>query len=161
MKIVPLSDHPEFAETCAAWSFGEWGSQILGCKIEDSINRYQNTAKNMERNLPKTWVAVISDLPAGMISLKENDHEDHKDLAPWLASVYVHTDYREQGIASNLCNHVIKQAKKDGWDKLYLFTHTASKLYEKIGFEKIGAVRDTSGRRTNGEILMCKNLKEN
>ncbi len=158
MKIVPLSECPEFAETCAAWSFGEWSSQVKGRKISDSLLRYQETSQGNTNTLPITWVAVVDDRPAGMISLKENDHEDHQDLTPWLASLFVHSDYRGQDIARKLCTHVIEQAKDSGWDKIYLFTHSAPKLYEKFGFKNIGTVRDTSGRNAQGELLMCKNL---
>ena len=158
MNILSLSDCPEFAETCAAWSFGEWSSQVKGRKISDSLQRYQETARSKNNSLPKIWIAVVDDRPAGMISLKENDHEDHQDFTPWLASLYVHSDYRGQNIARKLCQHVIGHAKDSGWDKIYLFTHSAPKLYEKLGFENIGTVRDTSGRNAHGETLMCKNL---
>lgn len=159
MKIIPLSECPEFAEVCAAWSFGEWTSQIKGHTLSDSIKRYKDTAQNMGHSLPKTWVAVIDRRPAGMVSLKETEHEDREDLSPWLGSLFVHSSYRNQGIAGKLCVHIFREAKRSGFDKVYLFTHSAAAYYKRLGFEKIGTVRDPSGKHKDGETLMCRNLK--
>ncbi len=158
MDIVSLHERPEFADVCAAWSFGEWGCQVPGRRLEDSVTRYRQTAMNTS-GLQRTFLAVSEDRPAGMISLKEHDHPDHKDLSPWLASLYIHPAYRDQGMGTTLIRHLENFAKNEmGIERLYLFTHTAPKLYEREGWKEIKNIRDPSGLRATGEVLFAKDL---
>lgn len=144
IDIYPLSEKPEFAEICAVWSHGEWGAHMKNSSLQDTINCYKNKAKNSDK-IPLTWIGLINDKIAGMISLNEHDHEDHKDLSPWLASMFVHPTFRKKGYASALIQHLHKKAKKLGYDHLYLFTPDAMKLYEKNGWKVTGKVRDPRG----------------
>lgn len=157
-KIIPLKDMPQFADACAAWSYGEWSSQVSGRRLDSVIDRYRRTAQN-DNQLPMTWVAVSDNRPAGMISLKNEDHPVRTDLYPWLASVFVHPEYRGRGLARALIETATAQAR-DVFNvtKIYLFTHTAPDLYEKCGFNRIGIVADPAGIRPEGDILMMKEL---
>ncbi|PZP55383.1 MAG: GNAT family N-acetyltransferase [Micavibrio aeruginosavorus] len=157
-SIVNLSEKPEFADVCAAWSFGEWGSQIAGRTLEQNMTRYRNSA-GIKNELPCTWLALVNDRPAGMISLKDNDHPDHNDLSPWLASLYIHPEYRGKGLAAKLIAHVEDFAKTElKIPQLYLFTHTADALYKKRGWIEIKNIRDPSGIRPEGDTLFKKEL---
>lgn len=143
-SIHLLSEKPEFAETCAAWSYGSWGCFLKEANISRSIEGYKKRAQSTD-HIPLTWVGVINGKIIGMISLVECDHEDHKDLSPWLASMYVAQQYRNKGYASKLIQHLHKEAKNLGFDHLYLFTPDAMTLYEKNGWKVTGKVRDMSG----------------
>ncbi len=157
-SIVKLSEKPKFADVCAAWSFGEWGSQIADRTLEQNLVRYRGTASQTDK-LPLTWVIIVNDRPAGMISLKDNDHPDHNDLSPWLASLYIHPEYRGRGFAAKLIEHVENFAKTElKIQHLYLFTHTANELYKKQGWIEVKNIRDPSGMRPEGDTLFKKEL---
>ncbi len=157
-SIVELSEKSEFADVCAAWSFGEWGSQIAGRTLEQNLVRYRSTVSQSDK-LPLTWVIIVNDRPAGMISLKDNDHPDHNDLSPWLASLYIHPEYRGKGLAVKLIAHVENFAKTElKIPRLYLFTHTADALYKKQGWIEVKNIRDPSGIRPEGDTLFKKEL---
>ncbi|EJR92246.1 MULTISPECIES: GNAT family N-acetyltransferase [Bacillus cereus group] len=48
-----------------------------------------------------------------------------------------HPDYRHQGLATKLMNHIIKKYEKD-YDFIYLFANdTMLEFYPKFGFEKV------------------------
>jgi N-acetylglutamate synthase-like GNAT family acetyltransferase len=151
--IVPLSERKDLAPVCAAWSYSEWGCHLSGRSLEQVIRSYQKRAEN-KINMPLAWVCLVEDKPAGMISLKLDDHPDRKDLFPWLASLFVHPSFRNNGIAKNLFQPVMHEAKKLGYKKLYLFTETAQNLYAKLGFRQIGTVADPRGINPHGDILM-------
>ncbi len=156
--IVPLSEKPEFADCCAAWSFGEWGSQTIDAGIDRTIRRYRDTA-GRTGGLPATWVAVVNDHPAGMASLKADDHPDETVLSPWFASLFVHPLYRGMGLARTLLSHVETEAKKTfGYSRLYLYTGNAVSLYELQGWKKMRNVRDPMGIMPDGDVLMYKEL---
>ena len=157
-NIIPLGQRPELADVCAAWSFGQWGCQIRQKTLERVVEGYRETCKD-ESKPPVTWICLADEKPTGMIRLKMDDHPDHPELFPWLASLFVHPWYRKKGIASMLCRHVEKEAEhKYNFDKLYLFTPDAESLYERLGWKKIGTVRDPAGHRKDGEPLMMKML---
>jgi len=141
--IKPLSQCPEFINTCASWSFGEWGSQCQGAKLEDVIERYKNVAN--KNGFRQTWVAIIKDKPAGMISLTDQDHPDRKDLSPWLASLFVHPSFRGNGLSKRLADELESEALNRDIQTLHLHTPTAEKLYSRWGYEKIEDLRDPTG----------------
>ena len=157
-KIHPLSSFPDATQICAAWSFGEWGQSNPGKNLSDAVERYKKTARDMDDNLPASWLAILDNIVIGMASLKISDHPDLLNLSPWLASVYVHTDYRGIGVAKALCLHVKKQAYQRGFKELYLFTHTAEKMYEKLGWQKIKTLQTYNSTQQKPDILMVADL---
>lgn len=144
LLIAPLSKHPEYAETCAAWSFGSWGCHCKGRTLSKSIKGYKDRTKNQD-SIPLTWVGILNKKIIGMISLVENDHDERKDLSPWLASMFVHPDYREKGYASKLIQFLHGEAQKLGFKKLYLYTPDAQQLYLKNNWKITGQISNLSG----------------
>ncbi|GIP31012.1 GNAT family N-acetyltransferase [Paenibacillus sp. J2TS4] len=54
-----------------------------------------------------------------------------------LGTVMTHPDYRHQGLAAKLMNHIIEKYEKD-YDFIYLFANdTVLDFYPKFGFEKV------------------------
>jgi len=157
-SILPLSDAPEFADVCAAWSFGEWTSQVQGRTLDEAVTRYRQTAYNPDK-MPATWVAMKDNRPAGMISLKAADHPDYAELTPWMGSLYVHPLYRNQGCGTALMEHVEQKAAQDfDFNKIYLFTGEAQDFYVHLGWKEIAQVRDPSGIKPEGKTLMMKEI---
>lgn len=144
LEIYPLYQKPKFAQTCAAWGFGEWGAHMTNSSLEDNVAAYKKRTVE-SNNIPLTWIGTINEKIVGMISLDEHDHDDHKDLSPWLASMYIHPTFRKNGYATQLIQHLHTEAKKLGYNHLYLFTPDAMKLYEKNGWKITGKVRDPRG----------------
>lgn len=59
-------------------------------------------AKNLEsqlqrRSIPCAFVALDDGRPMGSASLVTYDMETHVEWSPWLASVFVHPDFRGRG----------------------------------------------------------------
>ena len=157
-NIIPLAEKPELVDCCAAWSYGEWGSQVATRSLMQVYEDYKTSIQGDA--LPVTWVALTDEgKPVGMARLKKNDHIEREDLKPWLGSLFVHPRYRGQGLSDKLCTHVETAARDTyGFDRIYLFTGTAEELYKKRGYERIGTVTDRSGFHKNGEPLMMKML---
>ena len=156
-SIQPLSEHPDFVETCAAWSFGEWGCLLEGKTLEQTIEGYKKKIKDTD--LPVSWIAIDQNKPIGMASLSKEDHPDRKDLSPWLASLFVHPEFRGKGCGKALARHVEQQAKEVyGYKKCYLFTRTAQTLYEKMDWKAVKSLRDPIGLSPDGVMLMEKAL---
>ena len=158
LKIYPLSEKPEYAETCAAWSFSQWGCHMHDANLSEMITDYKKRTKNTDA-LPLVWIAEINRQITGMVALKEEDGYPQSmcDMKPWLAAVFVHPSFRNQGIAKRLIEVLLQKTQKLGFKEIYLTTPDAEKLYKKFGFITIDKIKDTRGY-TDTEYLMRKAL---
>lgn len=55
----------------------------------------------------------------------------------WLALVYTKPEHRGKGLGALLCKHIQQHAKQLGLTDIYLFTHTAERLYLRLGWEPL------------------------
>ena len=85
--------------------------------------------------------------PIGTASLKPNDLEARLDLTPCLGGMFVVPEWRRRGVASLLVRRALEEAKRLGYEKVYLWTDsvTAESLYLKLGWTVIERM-DYSGR---------------
>jgi len=135
IKIDYLGHYSEFTPILAQWHQDEWcdiSPDLSTSKRIDLYNSYKS-----EATIPSCLVAIADDKPSGSASLVFSDMDTHKNLTPWLASVYVHKDYRCHGIASQLIQACIKNARKSGAKILYLFTPDQSDFYLKRGWRML------------------------
>ncbi|VXC49578.1 GNAT family N-acetyltransferase [Enterobacterales bacterium 8AC] len=150
-QIVPLTEYPQFADVCAAWAFGQWGSQCGG-SLERTRQRFTLCSKPSDDYL--TLIVIDSDRPLGMASLWPSDDHHRRDLSPWLAGVFVHPDHRRQGIARQLEQAIVLIAQQRGYPTLHLITDRSEKLYAGWGWQTI------ERRQQHGEqvVVMEKQL---
>lgn len=153
-RIIPLAECPHLIDTRAAWGFAEWGCHEENSNLQKATAYAQKTARIS--GLPKGWMALSGDKAAGMITLKSEEHPDHKDLSPWLGGLYVHPLFRRQGLARQLCALVAYEASETyGFETLYLQTKTPG-YYEALGWAIVKRIRDLSGLDPQGDFLMQK-----
>lgn len=138
IKIDLLKNHPNTIPALAnIWH------EVLGqiwlpdISVERVITRFADHLN--DSNLPITFVALDSDLPVGMCSLRENDGI-RPDLTPWLGSLVVDPKYQRQGIGNMLIDTTLLKAKELCFEKLYLFAFDPiiPENYERLGWRKIG-----------------------
>lgn len=126
-----LADHLHHAEELARLHDEEWGHLYPRISVEKRRDLLQAAARS------ETSVVVIAvDGPTlvGSSALVEQDMSDRPDLTPWLAAVYVHPNYRRQGIASTLVARIEQEAGALGAEKMYLFTEHEERFYAKRGW---------------------------
>lgn len=139
LTISPLAACPDMIDVCAAWCYGEWGCHYGGT-LSGYIDHFTATAKE-----DRTWVGTIDGKVVGMISLLRDDHPDIKDLTPWMASFYIHGDFRGKGLAPLFIRRAEEEAAKRGDKIIYLYTPHGKGLYEKHGWETFDYARDPAG----------------
>jgi N-acetylglutamate synthase-like GNAT family acetyltransferase len=66
--------------------------------------------------------------------LLEEDMETHKQLSPWLASLFVAGNRRREGIGAALVGRLIEEARALGVQRLYLYTPSEEKFYSRRGW---------------------------
>ena len=73
----------------------------------------------------------------GMVSLKFHDMDTRPDLDPWLGGLLVLPERRNQGIGTMLMRRATEEARRLDISRLYLWTHTAERLYHKLGWQLV------------------------
>ncbi len=138
IKIDFLKNHPHAIPVLANIWYEVLGKiWVPDVPVENVIARFSDHLS--DQDLPITFVALDSDVPVGMCSLRENDGI-RSDLTPWLGSLVVDPKCQKQGIGKMLADTTVKKANELGFEKLYLFAFdpTIPEYYERLGWKKIG-----------------------
>lgn len=135
MEIKYLADCKEHIPTLAQWFYDKWGYMHEGSSVEREIKQLKDRL-NHDR-IPLTVVAEKGGEVIGSASIVEDDMDTHKHLSPWLANVYVKSEYRRKGIGTVIIIRILEESKKLGIKKFYLFTPDMNRFFEKIGWETI------------------------
>jgi GNAT superfamily N-acetyltransferase len=137
IKIDYLADRPEFLEQLAQLSWKEWQEiyQQRDQTLEHCLKNYRERI-NTDR-LPLTFVALRADELVGMVSLKFHDMDTRSDLDPWLGGLLVLPEWRNRGVGTMLMHRAVDEARRLGVSRLYLWTHSAERLYQKLRWQVV------------------------
>lgn len=146
IKVDYLGNLPEFIDEVAKYWQAEWASN----KSEAGFIKQRNSIlKKLNADNPPFIILAHEDGNfVGTAALFTNDLESRPDLSPWLGGVFVLPKYRGKGIASSLINQVMTQAKKIGYQKIYLHTEHTAGLYEKLGWIKLCGCKNDQGEKS-------------
>ncbi len=133
MRIVRLCERPEWIPGIASAHVDAFGTLLPDWTVaqaEQELREYSHGG------IPETWVAEDDGDWLGSVSLLQNDHDDIRQYAPWLASLYVPPQARGRGVARALVTHCVAQAARLGVDPLYLYcTDALLPYYARLGWE--------------------------
>jgi len=140
IAIDYLAHCPELVDALARLSFKEWQDIYEQRKqtLEHSVRNYRERLNTDQ--LPLTLVAVraVSAINCrelvGMVSLKFHDMDTRPDLDPWLGGLFVLPEWRNRGVGTMLMHRATEEARRLNVPQLYLWTHTAERLYHKLGW---------------------------
>ncbi|MCE9596411.1 MAG: GNAT family N-acetyltransferase [Spirochaetia bacterium] len=141
MQIVYLNECRNHIPDMAARFHSEWGRYHPTRKLSDVIHLLTERAEHTDR-LDLSLVAIGTSTWMGSASLKQYDMETVRDLSPWLSSVYVKPEFRNQGIARALIEQIVTRANDLGFKPLYLCTVDAENYYERLGWTRKRIARE-------------------
>jgi len=128
------STETENIDQISDWYFNEW-------KIpkEKTINSLADTTN--ENVIFQTLMTQNENLlgTGGLYNRVgiQNRIEKYESYSPWIALMYTEPKIRGKGLGSKLLDEIELEAKKKGFEKIYLFTHTAESLYIRKGWNEI------------------------
>lgn len=133
VRIEHLMECKQFIPTIAAWQQEEFGYLNPNGTVEERVARLSKA--NDRQQLPISLVAISPDRNAlvGSANVLATTLT-HKHLTPWLSSVFVPAEQRGKGIASTLTLAAASEARRLGFDTIYLFTPRNESLYARLGW---------------------------
>ena len=137
-RIEPVHDHPSLHDTIAGWLWNEWGTPA-------NRELYKSLVAHSRKDaVPAIWVAFDTTIPVGTVGLLRTDLVSRQEFTPWMAVLYVIPEYRGRGIAAQLQEHVLDEARRLGYDEIFLYTKMTG-FYERTGWEYVESDVDDHG----------------
>ena len=133
LKIYDIRERQEYLEEVVTLTRLEWGNkndskEEFKLKVKRKIEIIKN---NFDNPYFVKLILLDDNNLVGFISLFEKDGE-RVDLKPWYATMYVKKEYRGKGYSKILNDAILEEAKKRGFEKVYLKTDLIN-YYEKFG----------------------------
>lgn len=143
MKIINIKDKLNYLKEYVKLCYLEWSNKEKPLTVTEYIDYKIDNIKNGDKVI--SILGLVNEEELGFISLFKYDGDERKDLTPWYATMYVKKEYRGKGYSKLLNQAIIKEAKRLGYDKVYLKSDLIN-YYEKFGAKRIEQLK-------NGEIL--------
>jgi ribosomal protein S18 acetylase RimI-like enzyme len=147
-----------------------FGHSVSAQDLADFLATTYSTAsvqRDMQNPRVVTWVARDSTSKVlGFVQLVRGlsepcipgDAATHAELR----RLYVDATAHGRGIGSKLMAAVEAQARAEGFKQLWLtvweFNPNAQRLYERLGYEKVGAMGFATGKCVQTDFVLCKAL---
>lgn len=146
MKFYNLKEKPEYIREYFELCSKEWGSYNNSEEFNQKIaTKVEKFLKGEDDKIISVLILVEENELIGFISLFKYDGAERRDLTPWYATMCVKEKYRGKGYSKILNNAILEEAKRLGYQKLYLKSALIN-YYEKFGAKYIETLN-------NGEKL--------
>lgn len=127
MNIISLKDDVRYLEEYVKLCALEWGNPKSDEEVKLKVSKILESDK-----LISVLGLIEEDVLIGFISLFKYDGDERCDLTPWYATMYVRSEYRGMGYSKKLNNAILDEARRLGYNKIYLKTDLVN-YYEKFG----------------------------
>lgn len=127
MNIISLKDDVRYLEEYVKLCALEWGNPKSEEEVKLKVSKILESDK-----LISVLGLIEEDVLIGFISLFKYDGDERRDLTPWYATMYVRSEYRGMGYSKKLNNAILDEARRLGYNKIYLKTDLVN-YYEKFG----------------------------
>jgi GNAT superfamily N-acetyltransferase len=151
IEIFVLGPSSPEISTCA-----KWRAETFGDVLETGVEAEKKSleAFTSDQSGQVAVVAKLDGILAGMCLLVRSELEPCHPVSPWLAGLYVAPEHRRHGIGRMLVRSIEDQARQRGNYRLYLYTDSATRYYERLGWTGVDQV-DWRGFSTT---LMAREL---
>lgn len=148
MRLISVRENPEYQDKIIKYFQDKWASDASMKVYEDCISNCVSTSSP----LPHWYILEEEGRIIGGAGLITNDFISRMDLYPWFCALFIEEEYRGNSFGKLLLDKACADAKKGGFDHIYLCTDHIG-YYEKYGFRFIGIGYHPWG--DDSRIYMC------
>lgn len=146
IRLLPISEVPEFADQPLQWSLKLWGSGKEEFSAQDWLSFYANTQRSDYKNWDPNGVdqellylamrnkSGEDEVVAAIGLCDFDDFEELRKYRPWIVAFVVREDLRGSGIGSQVLKLAEKKAISLGISLIYLWTEGKRDFYENRGY---------------------------
>lgn len=134
MEIIDMKKNQQYLKEYITLCNWEWGEKRTKGEMEKYIVDKERKILTGDKVISVLGL-VQNDSLLGFISLFKYEDE-YRDREPWYATMYVKEEYRKRGYSRILNDAILTEAKKLGYDKVYLKSELTN-YYEKFGAKYI------------------------
>lgn len=132
VEIFNIKDKLEYLNEIVNLEYLEWASNPNENPKQRIKNKTNRIINNLDRDDFCKLILLNDNKLIGFISLFPSDGDERKELSPWYATMYVKKEYRGNGYSKILNKAILDEARKRGFNKIYLKT-ALNDYYEKFG----------------------------
>lgn len=152
LKINNIKEKIEYIKEVSELTQKEWGTFSSEAEFNEKVEKkIEKIKSNLDRIDYCKLILLDDEDLVGFISIFPTDGEERKELTPWYATMFVKKEYRGKGYSKILNNAILEEAKKRGFNKVYLKTNLIN-YYEKFGAKYLENLK-------NGEKLYFFDIK--
>lgn len=141
-KVLP-TQAPERMQL-AQWYHAQWGRDA-GISLPQELQRLRQPQD--AQGFPHVIVAVDEGQPVAAVQLKRREMAALPQYEHWLGSVFVADSHRGRGLAGQLVERAVAQARRMQVKELYLQTESLEGgLYARLGWQPLFEM-DSHGHR--------------
>lgn len=155
MQIDYLANWPGLIPELAALLYQEWADLYQAAGIDQAQLQQVLTERTAVDTLPITLVLVRDGELVGAGSIKLTEPGTKEGLSPWLAGIYVKSQYRGLGLGRDIVLALEAKAQKLGVETLYLSADSAVDFYLSLGWQVLERLESLGVRDV---ALMSKRL---
>ncbi len=152
MNNNPLTISRLKASSPALVLCARWRHDAFGIPLEDSQRQLEQLTRGDQYD--QVFLASYQNTPAGICMFVRNELYPAHDLSPWLASLYVKSEFRRHGIGSALVKAIETHARAEGESLLHLYTTDAEMFYRRCGW----TVAERFDHSAEKFVLMSRDL---
>ena len=132
LKIYDIKDKLEYLEEVITLEHNEWATNPLNNKIERIKKKIDKVKESLSKRDFCKLILLNENELLGFISIFPHDSDNLPELTPWYSTMYVKKEYRGKGYSKILHEAILEEARKRGFDYIYLKTDLTN-YYERFG----------------------------
>ena len=113
-----------------------WLKYASYLNFTEERNKFIEVSRNTNK-LPIGFALFNDNELIGFACIALNNIKAYKHLYLWITNVLILEKHRHKGYGKIIINHCLEIAKNLNYEKIYVWTTTAPKFYESIGFDFI------------------------
>ncbi|WP_166242653.1 GNAT family N-acetyltransferase [Paenibacillus turpanensis] len=143
IELFELNDKKKSLDELTAYVWSKWGTTSNFSFYQDCM--LHSLTKSSD--VPKFYFAADGEKVVGCFALLRSELVSRQDLTPWFACLFVEEEYRGHSLGAKFLQYAAEEAKKFGYEKLYLST-SLENYYEKYNWEYMADCNYFNGEKT-------------